>query len=118
MPPHPAAQKRPLVYTIAIRGTAAFLIAIAIFAWIAQTNETLSGTGLIGIGALVFGAIAITFTVLLFRALAQAGRPPAPQPIVRPQVATPGPPPGWYQRPELPGTHWWDGTRWTGHTQP
>ncbi|MEV6448457.1 DUF2510 domain-containing protein [Amycolatopsis sp. NPDC051716] len=42
----------------------------------------------------------------------QAPPPPPPQPV--PQ----GPPPGWYQDPNAPQIRrWWDGTKWTEHTQ-
>ncbi|WP_415085518.1 DUF2510 domain-containing protein [Micropruina sp.] len=49
----------------------------------------------------------------------------APQPVVMiqnnvaPPPPPPGPPPGWYPDQHNPGLQrWWDGTRWTVHTQP
>ena len=49
-------------------------------------------------------------------------QPAPPQPMPAPYMPAPpppqGPPPGWYPDQQIPQLmRWWDGTRWTEHTQ-
>lgn len=67
------------------------------------------------VGLALFGGIGIWLTIIESKQLQRAASAPA---TVIPPAASAAPAPGWYDSPAMPGKkQWWDGARWTEHTQ-